>query len=92
MPEIVSFLKREEIDALVSDVATRISNDYLGQELVLIGVLKGAFIFLSDLIRKLTIPIEIDFIGASSYGIGTHSSGNNQLVMELENIVEIEMD
>lgn len=88
MPEIVSFLKREEIDSLVSDVAKRISSDCQGQELVLIGILKGAFIFLSDLIRKLTIPIEIDFIGASSYETGTSSSGKVRLTKEIEIDVE----
>lgn len=88
MPEIVSYLKKETIDSLISDVAAQISSDYHGKELVIIGVLTGAFIFLADLIRKVTIPVKIDFIGASSYGIGTKSTGNIQITKELSINVE----
>jgi len=88
MPEIVPYLKKETIDSLISDVAAQISSDYQGQELVIIGVLTGAFIFLADLIRKVTIPVKIDFIGASSYKIGTQSTGNIQITKELSINVE----
>jgi len=88
MNEIIPFLKREEIDSLTSDVAKRISSDYQGQELVLIGVLNGAFIFLADLVRKITIPVKVDFIGASSYGSGTRSSGKLTITKELATGVE----
>jgi hypoxanthine phosphoribosyltransferase len=88
MPEIVSYLKKETIDSLISDVAAQISSDYHGQELVIIGVLTGAFIFLADLIRKITIPVKIDFIGASSYGTGTQSTGNIRITKELSIDVE----
>lgn len=88
MPEMVCFLKREEIDTRIAGVAARISSDYQGQSLVFIGILKGAFIFLSDLIRKLTIPVEIDFIGISSYGNGMISSGKIRVTKDIEMDVE----
>lgn len=88
MPEIVPFLKREEIDSLISTVAERISSDYQDQEPVLVGVLNGSFIFLADLIRKLTVPVKIDFIGASSYGAGTRSSGTLTITKGLTADVE----
>lgn len=66
---------REDIAAAVRALAERISADYAGKDLLVIGVLKGAVIFLADLIRELTIPAEIDFIGLSSYGDGVTSCG-----------------
>ena len=68
---------------LVSGLAQRISSDYQGRELVLVGVLKGAFIFLSDLVRKLTIPVKIDFVQAASYGSSAASCGQIRLAMEI---------
>ncbi|MGE0084595.1 MAG: hypoxanthine phosphoribosyltransferase [Desulfococcaceae bacterium] len=84
MPELIPVLKKKEIDKLVADTARRISADYKDSELVLVGILKGAFIFLSDLARQLSIPVKIDFIRASSYGAGTSSSGKIRLTKELE--------
>lgn len=69
---------------MVSDVAHRISSDYQGHELVLVGVLKGAFVFLSDLIRCLAIPVKVDFIRVKSYGSNIDSSGNIQLTKGIE--------
>ena len=84
MPEFIPVLKKDEINKLVIDVARKISSDYMDRELVLIGVLKGAFIFLSDLIRNLTIPVKIDFVGISSYGNETSSSGKIQITKSIE--------
>ena len=83
MPELTPVLKEEEIQSKVEEIAQRVSSEYENRELVLVGVLNGAFIFLSDLIRKLTIPCSVDFIGASSYGSGTRSSGNIRLTKEV---------
>ena len=66
---------REEIARTVDRLASEISRDYLGKAPLLIGVLTGSFIFLADLARHLDFPLEIDFIGLSSYGRGTESSG-----------------
>jgi len=84
MPEFIPVLKKDEINKLVIDVARKISSDYMDRELVLIGVLKGAFVFLSDLIRNLTIPVKIDFVGISSYGNETSSSGKIQITKSIE--------
>lgn len=75
MPELIPVLTEEEIHKKVEFLAQQISHDYDGRQLVLIGVLKGAFIFLADLARKLTVPVEIDFIWASSYRAGDTSCG-----------------
>ncbi|WP_373501761.1 hypoxanthine phosphoribosyltransferase [Desulfococcus sp.] len=83
MPEFIPVLTREEIEKLVAGVARSISDDYKDQELALIGVLKGAFIFLSDLCRHLTVPVTIDFVQASSYGANISSSGNIELIKDV---------
>jgi hypoxanthine phosphoribosyltransferase len=74
----------EEIARQVQLLASRISEDYAGKEVVLIGVLKGAFIFLADLVRQLTIPVELDFIRVASYGTGTESSGKIRITTDVE--------
>ncbi len=74
-PELVPILTKEEIHQKIIDIAGKISCDYAGKDLLLIGILKGAFIFLSDLVRHLSIPAQIDFVRASSYGDTMSSSG-----------------
>lgn len=83
MHELIPVLKKDVISMKVAEVARRISADYKDSELVLVGILKGAFVFMSDLMRCLTIPVEIDFICASSYGSDTSSSGKINLTKEL---------
>ncbi len=75
MPELIPMLNREAIGRITADVAQRIALDYRDRHPVLIGVLKGAFVFTADLIRQMRIPVTVDFIRASSYGAGTTSSG-----------------
>jgi len=84
MPKLVPVLTKDEIEHVVAELAQRISSDYQDRELVLIAVLKGAFIFLSDLIRQLTIPVKVDFIRIASYFSNTSSSGEIQLTKEIE--------
>ena len=84
MPDLVPVLKKDEIAKVVNALAQRISSDYHGRELILIAVLKGAFVFLSDLIRQIAIPVKVDFIRAASYGSNTSSSGQIQLTKEIE--------
>lgn len=81
--ELSPVLSQEEIRKRVADLATQISSDYSNETLIVIGVLKGAFIFLADLVRMMDIPVEIDFIRASSYGHGDTSSGEVMLADEL---------
>lgn len=81
-PEIL--IPEERIHARVADLARRISADYAGvEEVLLVGVLRGCFIFLADLSRRLTIPRRVDFIALSSYGAAAAPSGAVRLVMDL---------
>lgn len=68
-------ISEEEIAARVAALGEQISQDYAGKELILIGVLKGAVMFLSDLVRRISIPLSYDFVAISSYGADTKSSG-----------------
>ena len=65
----------DAIGAKVRELAARIDADYEGQELLLVGVLKGAVMVMADLSRALTLPVEMDWMAVSSYGSGTKSSG-----------------
>lgn len=75
---------KEEIEKAVCELGKKISADYSGKELVVICVLKGSVIFFSDLVRNLTCNCQLDFIGASSYGSGTHSSGVIRVYKDLD--------
>ena len=81
-------LSREQIASLVQGLADQISNDYNGRELVLVCILKGAFMFLSDLVRYLKIPVKIDFVRLASYGSGMKSSGNIEITKDIELPIE----
>jgi hypoxanthine phosphoribosyltransferase len=78
----------EEIARRVHEVAGVISRDYAGTELIVVGVLKGSFIFMADLIREMTIPCHTDFIRAASYGAGQESSGQIVITKDIELNVE----
>ena len=67
---------REEIDRRVRELADEISRDNAGGELIVVGVLKGAFVFMADLIRAMNVPCKVDFAQLASYGSGTVSSGD----------------
>ena len=85
MPEFIPVIKKEVIQQQVSRLAESISTDYLGRELVLIGVLKGAFLFLADLARELKLEkIKIDFLQASSYGADIVSTENIVLKKDID--------
>ena len=75
---------RDQIAQRVRELAARISADYAGSDLVLIGILRGAFVFVADLIRQLTIPVKIDFVSAASYGSRTQTSGQVAITKELQ--------
>ena len=76
-------ISSEEIAARVADLGEAISRDYTGRAPVLVGVLKGALVFVSDLIRAITLPVSLDFMSVSSYGSGTRSSGVVRLSADL---------
>ena len=81
---LVLLYSRDQIAQRISELAAAISADYAGSDLVLIGILRGAFVFLADLMRQLTIPVKVDFIGAASYGSGTQTSGQVVMTKELQ--------
>ena len=85
-PQIL--LTRQEIEAAVSRVATEITRDYHDKHPLLIGVLKGSFMFMADLIRRLDFPLEVEFIGLSSYGRGSQTSGKIKVVQGLRSAVK----
>lgn len=74
---------QEEILAKVSELGAQISKDYEGKEPIFVGVLKGCFVFMADLMRTVDLPCQIDFMAVSSYGNGTTSSGNVQITKDL---------
>jgi hypoxanthine phosphoribosyltransferase len=81
-------LSRETIAQRVSELADEISRDYLEQPVLLICVLKGAVVFISDLMRELKTPVEIDFIAVSSYGADTASSGVVRILKDLDKSIQ----
>lgn len=74
----------EELAARVRELGAQITRDYQGRDLLLVGVLKGAFVFMSDLAREIRLPLEIDFMAVSSYGASTQSSGVVRIVKDLD--------
>ena len=77
-----------EIDEAITRLAREIRRDYQEKQPLLIGVLKGSFIFMADLIRRLELPLELDFVKISSYGAGKETSGKVKLVQELKTPVK----
>ncbi len=85
---LTPFIPAKEIHAIVKNLADRISQDYSGQELILVCILKGAFMFLADLIRHLKIPVRVDFVRLASYGSGTKTSGLVEITKDIETPIE----
>ena len=82
--ELKLLFSRKEIAETVARLAREISVDYADKKLVLVGVLKGAFVFLADLVRELTIPATIEFVRIASYGSKKESSGEIQVTKDVE--------
>ncbi|MBA7653830.1 Hypoxanthine phosphoribosyltransferase [subsurface metagenome] len=82
--ELRVLFNRQEIEAAVRRLASEISEDYRNKNPVLLGILRGSFVFLADLIRHLDFPLEVDFIELSSYGSSTQTSGKIKVVKKLE--------
>lgn len=77
-------ISRAEIARRVAELGERIGRDYTGPNLVLVGVLKGVFIFMADLVRALPFPVEVDFVRLCSYGAGTTTSGEVHITKDVE--------
>jgi hypoxanthine phosphoribosyltransferase len=78
----------EDLERRVRELGEQISGDYEGRDLVLIGVLKGAILFMADLMRQLQVPCEVDFMAVSSYGSATDSSGVVRILKDLDASIE----
>jgi len=81
-------LTEEEIKAKVFEMGQTISTEYEGKDLLMVGILKGAMIFMADLVRSVTIPVEFDFMAVSSYGGSSKSSGVVRILKDLEQNIE----
>ena len=73
----------EQLDRRVREIAAEITRDYEGKEIMLISVLRGSFVFMADLCRRIDLPCTLDFMSVSSYGKGTTSSGQVQITRDL---------
>lgn len=82
--ELKLLYSRRQIATQVKRLAEEISNDFADQEILLVGILKGSFLFIADLARAMTIPVQIDFVRLASYGSETQSSGIVELRKDLE--------
>jgi hypoxanthine phosphoribosyltransferase len=81
-------VQRDELEHRVRELAVEVSGDYADRELLLVGVLKGAVFFLSDLMRHLEVDCEVDFMAVSSYGSSTDSSGVVRILKDLDVSIE----
>ncbi|GAB1159479.1 hypoxanthine phosphoribosyltransferase [Paenibacillus illinoisensis] len=81
-------ISEEEIQSKVKELGATLSADYAGRNPLVICVLKGAFIFMADLVKNITVPVEMDFMAVSSYGASTKSSGVVKIIKDLDVSVE----
>jgi len=81
-------ISQEQIQQRIAEMGEEISRDYHGKKPVMVGVLRGSFVFLADLIRSISIPIEVDFISVASYGNAKTSSGVVRLVQDLSTNIQ----
>ena len=77
-------ISEEDIKAKIKEVARKITNDYLGEEVLFVCILKGSVLFYSDLVREIKLPLTMDFMAISSYGSGTSSSGEVKMLKDLD--------
>jgi hypoxanthine phosphoribosyltransferase len=81
-------ISEEQIQQKVAELGARICNDFAGEQILIVAVLKGALLFLADLIRHIDLPVAIDFLAVSSYGAGTESSGVVRILKDLDETIE----
>lgn len=84
MMKLEVLISREQLEQKTAELAAKITEDYRGKELVLVGVLKGGFIFLADLARKIDLDLTIEFISVSSYGNSTETSGVVRIIKDID--------
>ena len=81
-------LTGEQIQERIAELGTQITRDYAGTDLLLVGVLKGAFVFMADLSRHVHLPLEFDFMAVSSYGAATQTSGVVRILKDLDHEIQ----
>lgn len=83
-------IDRDEIAGIVKEMGATITEEYksIEKELIVVGLLRGSFIFMADLVREIKVPLMLDFLTVSSYGSGTESSGDVKIVMDLDMAIE----
>jgi hypoxanthine phosphoribosyltransferase len=87
-PNLEPLISAEQIQARIGVLGAEIARDYAGRDPLLIGVLKGAFVFMSDLVRAIDARVSVEFMAISSYGAGTRSSGEVKIVKDLDVPIE----
>lgn len=88
MDKISVLISKEALETRIQEMADKLNQDYAGQELHLIGILKGSVFFICELAKRLTMPITMDFMAVSSYGAGTQSCGRVKIVMDLAESIQ----
>ncbi len=81
-------ISEEQLAAKVAELGAAISRDYEGKKLMILGVLKGSVVFMADLLRHITIPVEMDFMAVSSYGAGVKTTGVVKILKDLDRLIE----
>ncbi len=81
-------ISEEQIQQKIAEIGARICTDFAGEQILIVAVLKGALLFLADLIRHIDLPLAIDFLAVSSYGAGTESSGVVRILKDLDETIE----
>ena len=87
-PQFKILINRDEIADTVDRLAREVQSDYQGKNPVLIGILKGSFVFMADLVRRLDLPLELDFVRLSSYTTGCQTSGKVRIVHGVKTSLE----
>jgi hypoxanthine phosphoribosyltransferase len=81
-------ITEDEIRARAREIGQMISEDFAGEEVLLVGILKGAFMWMSDVVKHISLPVCMDFMAVSSYGASTESSGVVRILKDLDNAIE----
>lgn len=88
MDKISVLISQEAIETRIQEMADRINREYDGEKVHLIGILKGSVFFLCELAKRITLPVTIDFMSVSSYGMGSESQGRVQIVKDLSDSIQ----
>jgi hypoxanthine phosphoribosyltransferase len=81
---IDTYISSEDIAKKVKELGAQITKDFAGEELVVVGVLNGSFLFMADLVREIKVPVYVEFMKASSYGDGTESTGKVDIQLDIK--------